>query len=56
MWRGISLVGLVSIYIDKFKILSKKDTYGYAMAPVFWVEIKNVFKDGSENKGGMRWY
>lgn len=34
----------------------KKDTYGYVMTPIFWVEIKNVFKDGSENRGGLRWY
>ena len=36
--------------------VDKKDSYGYAMTPNSWEEIKNVFKDGSENRGGMEWY
>lgn len=36
--------------------VDKKDSYGYAMNPNSWEAIKNVFKDGSENKGGMKWY
>lgn len=36
--------------------VDKKDNYGYVMAPNSWEEIKNVFKDGSKNRGGLRWY
>lgn len=36
--------------------VDKKDMYGYVMAQISWEEMKNVFKDGSENKGGMKWY
>ena len=35
--------------------VDKKDNYGYAMTLYSWEEIKNLFKDGSENKGGMKW-
>lgn len=36
--------------------IDKKDRYGYLMAQISWEEIKYAFKDGSENKGGMKWY
>lgn len=36
--------------------IDKEDRYGYVMAQISWEEMKNVFKDGSENRGGMKWY
>lgn len=44
-------------YIHRqIKNVDKKYIYGYATSPISWEEIKNVFKDGSENKDGMKWY
>jgi hypothetical protein len=36
--------------------VDKEDRYGLGRTSVSWEEIKNAFKDGSENKGGMKWH